>query len=1338
MKTLLSKIIAIALCCVFINLFSQAQKLATNTPNTVKSAKEYMLGQARELVVSEGTFYIGSAKTGDVGNNYAITTFQAKNDFIEIYFTDYSIPEGAEIRIFHGTTKQDRLFGAFRSGDKIPNVTGHDITIEYFPSQHFISDWKGFKGIIRTATLSNSQAKSLMPESDCPGAIPLCLNSTVIALGGLYTDCGAISDDAGSCYAGTGSGGSVWYSFSPQTNGPLDFTLTPVGSTDYDFVVWDITNGCGSGQRVQLSCNFSVYTGTTGLSSVNCNEAYGGGGNCTTNDCSTDSKQSDCNRFNRRLNVLTTHQYAVCINFYGGSNDGFVLAFKNEATSVNITDVTPPFITNSYANACGGATSLQIHFNEWCQCSTVQNTDFTLAGYTFTVTNLNCVNGVTETVDLAVSPPMPLGTYSIHVQDILDMCGNNMNSNYNVVLGSVPIANAGPDKVTCKSPGFLGIGWTYSPASQTLTATGGSTYQWSDGQLGGSVSVSPTATTTYVVTVTNGACIATDTCVVFVEPVPTPNLGPDFILCSGFPMTLNASGGGTYQWQVQTGTNLFGQPTFTTIAGANGSSYTTTPVQYGTTGMTYYQVIVTSPNGCSGTDQIKITFGAGVFSAIASPPVICSGSSSTLSLPSSMTSYNWTGGPTNIPWVVSPTTTTTYTVTSTTAGCTGTASITVMVNSLPIVVATASNSVPCPGDIVTLNSVPSPITSTVSENFEASTQTLTLINGTNNQWYHGTATLCSGTKSLYIGTAAANNNYVNFNVLSGIAAVNFAYMDVAVTGYCNADLTFNWKCLGKATDYLSVWAIPITTLPVAGTSLVAGGVNSMIGGPYWNNAAACNPASISLLPFIGTTVRIVFQWQNTAGNLFGGNSAASPAASIDDIIINQNTNYTYSWTSVPTGFTSNVQSPNVTPTANTVYNLTTSRCDGCTSSDTTSVTMCANVPFADFSVSDTTFCVGTCVDFNDLSINATSWNWTFAGAATPSSNLQNPTGICYNTAGNFTVTQIASSSYGADTAIKIMFIHVIAPPTITINPSSASICTGSSTTLTASGANLYIWTPSNGLNTTLGSTVVASPTTSTTYTVIGTTSGCIDSNTVIVTVNNNLTLSVSASPNPICAGETSTIVATSNVPSTTYFWNTSQSSSSLNVSPQSTTNYYVTGTANNCQDSASITIDVIPNQTVNLGQDNYLCDGESINIGAINLIGSYLWNTGSTMSSITVTEPGIYWLSVGNNGCMASDTIVFLPCTEIWVPNAFTPNGDIKNDYFKPIVKGIEVLTMYVFDRWGELIFESTDFKTGWDGNYQGKEAPQGVYYWVMKYEENRTQNTIIKKEISGSITLYR
>lgn len=576
-------------CILFLFSFSSsfAQSLKT----------EYTLGKERDFNVVEGYFFDNGGKDAPLLNEYFITTLHSTTD-VDVFFEELNIPNGARLNFYLGKNTKGQLVGSISHFDKISNITGKEITIEYIPTNAIDKNIGNFKGVIkRTSNGSNQRGSSRsQPESDCPYAIPLCQNLTAVALAGQYTDLGAVSDDAGGCYGGTGSGGSVWYSFQPQTDGPLDFTITPTGSTDYDFVLWDITAGCASNQRQEISCNYSLITGATGLSSTLCSQA---GGSCSPNDCTTDSKGSDCNKFNRRPNVLASHKYAVCINFYSGSNDGFNIQFKNEASSVTITDITPPTILNATANSCPSATQFKLRFSEYIDCSTLQAADLTLPGHTVTITNTNCANGVSNTVDVTISPALTSGTYSLHGQDILDLCGNNMNSNFSIVIGANPTPTISPNKTTCKSPGFLGIGYTYSPATQSLTAGGGTFYQWSDGQIGATVSVAPTATTVYTVTVTQGACPATASVTVTVEAAPVVSI-PDQNFCAGQSRTLTATGGGTYQWY--TGPSLFGNGTAIAAPAGTAAVLNATP-----SATTTYRVIVTSPGGCKGQDDVTLT-----------------------------------------------------------------------------------------------------------------------------------------------------------------------------------------------------------------------------------------------------------------------------------------------------------------------------------------------------------------------------------------------------------------------------------------------------------------------------------------------------------------------------------------------------------------------------------------------------------------------------------------------------------------------------------------------------------------------------------------------------------
>lgn len=119
------------------------------------------------------------------------------------------------------------------------------------------------------------------------------------------------------------------------------------------------------------------------------------------------------------------------------------------------------------------------------------------------------------------------------------------------------------------------------------------------------------------------------------------------------------------------------------------------------------------------------------------------------------------------------------------------------------------------------------------------------------------------------------------------------------------------------------------------------------------------------------------------------------------------------------------------------------------------------------------------------------------------------------------------------------------------------------------------------------------------------------------------------------------------------------------------------------------------------------------------LPGIYLWQDGSTGSTFIVAEEGKYTLEFTDpNNCIGKDSImVYVDRYRIFVPNAFTPDGDGINDLFGPVITGDltgEHIEMFIYNRWGELIYEFTDFGNGWDGTYKGKLANTGVYVWVL------------------------
>ena len=109
------------------------------------------------------------------------------------------------------------------------------------------------------------------------------------------------------------------------------------------------------------------------------------------------------------------------------------------------------------------------------------------------------------------------------------------------------------------------------------------------------------------------------------------------------------------------------------------------------------------------------------------------------------------------------------------------------------------------------------------------------------------------------------------------------------------------------------------------------------------------------------------------------------------------------------------------------------------------------------------------------------------------------------------------------------------------------------------------------------------------------------------------------------------------------------------------------------------------------------------------------------------------------NGCEYRDSVYIEegPCCDVsFIPNAFSPNGDNNNDEFKVFsTAGIELIQLEVYDRWGQKLWSTSDYRRGWDGTVDGKEASVATYFYVFRYSCTRDGNTYIRK---GDVTLIR
>ena len=136
----------------------------------------------------------------------------------------------------------------------------------------------------------------------------------------------------------------------------------------------------------------------------------------------------------------------------------------------------------------------------------------------------------------------------------------------------------------------------------------------------------------------------------------------------------------------------------------------------------------------------------------------------------------------------------------------------------------------------------------------------------------------------------------------------------------------------------------------------------------------------------------------------------------------------------------------------------------------------------------------------------------------------------------------------------------------------------------------------------------------------------------------------------------------------------------------------------------------------------------------------YLWNTGDTTDAITVNDEGQYWVTVtSTESCQSADTVMVLWSGQsFYLPNAFTPNGDGLNDEFKPVQRYdlVKTYRLFIYNRWGQLIFETADINRGWDGTFKGKPVEQGTYVYKIVYTASSTGNK--PQSVAGNVMVVR
>ena len=513
-------------------------------------------------------------------------------------------------------------------------------------------------------------------NQDCLNAIPICQNvySTTISYSGEGNYPNEIN--SGSSCLGSGELNDVWYTFTVQQSGNLNFMITPNNSSDdYDWSVYNLTNNNCSDiftmPGLEVSCNFSATPGTTGPN--------GGSSQTSQNAAGTP--------YNAVVPVLVGQTYVVNVSNFSSTQNGYTIDFS--ASTAVIFDQIPPQILTVSNPGCGGNT-LTVTFSENILCNTVQASDFSFTGPggPYTVTSVNsvaCAAGAQydNTFTLTISPNITsAGTYFANlVGPVTDLCGNVaiFPAQLPFTVGSFTYTNA-ITPATCAN----------NNGSAVVTAVGNGpfTYVWSP-NVSTTNSANNLAPGIYTVTITDQStgCIAVDTMTVQSNNNLAVTTSGNDSICPGSSTTLTANVIGGNPPIVYTWSNSL----------PNQASVTVTPAV-----TTTYTLNIVDAQGCSAGPllyTISVAAPVSVTASGASP--ICSGGGTTISAAASggdgQYTYVWTPGNMNgASQNVSPAATTNYTVTVT-DGCGQTSSQTVniVVQQLPVFSFTADTTHGC-------------------------------------------------------------------------------------------------------------------------------------------------------------------------------------------------------------------------------------------------------------------------------------------------------------------------------------------------------------------------------------------------------------------------------------------------------------------------------------------------------------------------------------------------------------------------------------------------------------------------------------------------------------------
>ena len=430
----------------------------------------------------------------------------------------------------------------------------------------------------------------------------------------------------------------------------------------------------------------------------------------------------------------------------------------------------------------------------------------------------------------------------------------------------------------------------------------------------------------------------------------------------------------------------------------------------------------------------------------------------------------------------------------------------------------------------------------------------------------------------------------------------------------------------------------------------------------------------------------------------------------------------------------------VTATSNNSYIVTAiAQGTGCIVSDT--VLLNVETANANITPNDTIVCAGNTVTFTATGGNSYQWSNGAQGA-------QN--NVTVNASGYYvvTVTPLGAGCSATDTA----YASVYAPTVVSINNQTVGICGSDTAVLTATGGVSYIWS-------TLATTTSISiyPITNATYSVTATDlNGCTASASAstVPSISWSILVDTVQPPCPNVDMGSITLTANGNTTPLKYTWNTGDSTGQISMLAPGIYNVTVSDDSA-CQVQLSIVLDYEYTLEVEiLPQDISVVEGTKVLLQStvnVDNANQYTWlpptylscNTcANTIANVPKGDYEYILVVSDQNGCVATDTthINAYVVPVVFIPSAFSPNGDGNNDYFQiwgsdDLSKYVNYFSVKIFDRWGEKVYESSDVGFKWNGVYKNTMLPPGVYVYLVNYTMAGDDMGQQKK---GSLTLIR